>query len=200
MLSICHNSPEEEDNLQCIDDIWTQSTDIDSKTWTWLYFIWGIILSFNRGVPLKVTVQDRWKTLLTGHWDLVKGDHNCFLGWLPNGGENYSNLGDYRSLSTWRLLSTGLTEVWIRTRIVPVELFLRSKNRRHDCSLCIYEEISYSVATLCRQDKILNWFLCYFVSRVLSSPPLRQERCVCSHPVIVFNSFATFAIVCCSTE
>ena len=145
MLGICRNSPEEEDNLQCIEDIWNQSTNIDSRTWTWLYFIWGITLSFNRVVPLKVTVQDRWKTLPTGHWDLVKGDHNYFI------------------------------EVWIRTRIVPVELCLRGKNKRHDCSLCINKEISYSVATHC-VDKTKYWTGFCATLFLGSSPPLPWDK------------------------
>ena len=46
-----------------------------------LNFSGKIILDLILVVPLEVTVQYRWRTIieLTGRWDLVKGNRDCFI-------------------------------------------------------------------------------------------------------------------------
>ena len=73
------NSPKKKNNLECVEDILTQSAYIDFGDKYGLNLTSEFILSFIWRVPLKVTVQHRWKTIETDRSDSVKGYNGCLI-------------------------------------------------------------------------------------------------------------------------
>ena len=73
------NSPKKKNNLECVEDILTQSAYIDFGGKYGLNLTSEFILSFIWRVPLKVTVQHRWKTIETDRSDSVKGYNGCLI-------------------------------------------------------------------------------------------------------------------------
>ena len=73
------NSPKKKNNLECVEDILTQSAYIDFGGKYGLNLTSEFILSLIWMVPLKVTVQHRWKTIETDRSDSVKGYNGCLI-------------------------------------------------------------------------------------------------------------------------
>lgn len=73
------NSPKKKNNLECVEDILTQSAYIDFGGKYGLNLTSEFILSFIWRVPLKVTVQHSWKTIETDRSDSVKGYNGCLI-------------------------------------------------------------------------------------------------------------------------